>query len=183
MSQHLTILSKPAENMYGWRSLTARPVTCTAPTKPHMSPPLSGRAEATRLTETAHLAHASCLCLVLHRQDLLVGRAAHVRKAAMHSGKQAAEHARSVRLHLSFSSMQCAVERQQIVVQDGVMLTCSMWPVRVSLSWPEARSQILMVLSADPVANHSLPGSTATDLTHLHHMHTGSSRGIIVSQR
>lgn len=51
-----------------------------------------------------------------------------------------------------------------------------MWPVRVSLSCPEARSQILMVLSADPVANHSLPGSTATDLTHLNSVSEASSR-------
>jgi hypothetical protein len=27
-SQHLTCLSRPAENMYGWRGDTARPVTC-----------------------------------------------------------------------------------------------------------------------------------------------------------
>lgn len=68
-SQHLTILSKPQENMYGWRGLTANPVTC------------------------------------------------------------------------------------------------SICPVSVSLSCPEARSQILMVRSALPVQNHSFPGSTATERT------------------
>ena len=40
-----------------------------------------------------------------------------------------------------------------------------MWPVRVSLSCPEARSQILIVRSALPVANHSFVGSTATQRT------------------
>eukprot|EP00955_Chlamydomonas_euryale_P101055 365321-Chlamydomonas_euryale.AAC.22 len=37
-----------------------------------------------------------------------------------------------------------------------------MCPVSVSRSCAVARSQILIVRSADPVANHSLPGSTAT---------------------
>lgn len=45
--------------------------------------------------------------------------------------------------------------------------TCSMWPVSVTFSCPVARSQTLMVRSAEPVANHSLPGSTARDRTHL----------------
>mmetsp|Transcript_9485 Transcript_9485/g.19646 ORF Transcript_9485/g.19646 Transcript_9485/m.19646 type:complete len:215 (-) Transcript_9485:279-923(-) len=44
-------------------------------------------------------------------------------------------------------------------------VTCSICPVRVSLSWPEARSQILMVRSALPVQNHSLLGSTAIERT------------------
>ena len=34
-----------------------------------------------------------------------------------------------------------------------------------SLSFPEARSQILITLSAAPVANHSFPGSMAQHLT------------------
>ena len=37
-----------------------------------------------------------------------------------------------------------------------------MWPVRESLSAPDARSQILMTRSPAPVANQVLPGSTAT---------------------
>lgn len=40
--------------------------------------------------------------------------------------------------------------------------TVEMWPVRESLSAPDARSQILMTRSPAPVANHWLPGSTAT---------------------
>jgi hypothetical protein len=36
-----------------------------------------------------------------------------------------------------------------------------MCPVRVSLSSPLARSQTLMVRSAEPVTNHSFPGSKA----------------------
>ena len=44
-----------------------------------------------------------------------------------------------------------------------------------------------MVLSADPVANHSLPGSTATDLTHLNSvseawrtLHAGVNRDVVL---
>jgi hypothetical protein len=44
-------------------------------------------------------------------------------------------------------------------------VTCSMCPVSVSLSVPLAVSQILMVRSPEPVANHSLPGSKATERT------------------
>lgn len=43
-----------------------------------------------------------------------------------------------------------------------------MCPVSVSLSCPVARSQILMVRSAEPVTNHSLPASTARQRTGLH---------------
>ena len=35
-----------------------------------------------------------------------------------------------------------------------------MWPVRVSFSVPDAKSQILIVRSADPVTNHWFVGST-----------------------
>ena len=45
--------------------------------------------------------------------------------------------------------------------------TCSMCPVSVSLSWPLARSQTLIVRSADPVTNHSLLLSNARLRTHL----------------
>lgn len=45
--------------------------------------------------------------------------------------------------------------------------TCSMCPVSVTFSCPVAKFQTLMVRSAEPVANHSLPGSTARDRTHL----------------
>mmetsp|Transcript_7704 Transcript_7704/g.28097 ORF Transcript_7704/g.28097 Transcript_7704/m.28097 type:complete len:296 (-) Transcript_7704:82-969(-) len=44
-------------------------------------------------------------------------------------------------------------------------VTCSMCPVKVSFSCPDARSQILIVRSALPVANHSFDGSTVTLLT------------------
>ena len=40
-----------------------------------------------------------------------------------------------------------------------------MWPVSVSLSVPDARSQILIVRSADPVTNQWLVGSTAMQRT------------------
>ena len=40
--------------------------------------------------------------------------------------------------------------------------TVEMWPVNESLSSPDAKSQILMTRSPAPVANHLLPGSTAT---------------------
>ncbi len=40
-----------------------------------------------------------------------------------------------------------------------------MWPVSVSFREPEARSQILIVRSPAPLANHSFPGSTARALT------------------
>ena len=36
----------------------------------------------------------------------------------------------------------------------------------VSFKVPEAKSQIFIVRSAEPVMNHSLPGSTATERTH-----------------
>lgn len=42
-----------------------------------------------------------------------------------------------------------------------------MCPVSVSFSWPLAVSQILMVRSAEPVQNHSLAGSNATERTQL----------------
>ena len=42
-----------------------------------------------------------------------------------------------------------------------------MWPVSVSFSCPVATSQILIVRSAEPVQNHSLLGSNASDRTHL----------------
>ena len=42
-----------------------------------------------------------------------------------------------------------------------------MWPVSVSRSCPVARSQILIVRSAEPVTNHSLPASTARHRTGL----------------
>ena len=41
-------------------------------------------------------------------------------------------------------------------------LTVDTCPVKDNLSFPEARSQILITRSAEPVQNHSLPGSTAT---------------------
>mmetsp|Transcript_10937 Transcript_10937/g.26270 ORF Transcript_10937/g.26270 Transcript_10937/m.26270 type:complete len:230 (-) Transcript_10937:160-849(-) len=41
-----------------------------------------------------------------------------------------------------------------------------MWPVSVSLSSPDARSQTFSVLSPAPVTNHSFPGSTQTQRTH-----------------
>jgi hypothetical protein len=44
---------------------------------------------------------------------------------------------------------------------------CSMWPVSVSRSCPVAKSQILIVRSAEPVTNHSLPASTAMHRTGL----------------
>lgn len=37
--------------------------------------------------------------------------------------------------------------------------------MRVIFNWPEARSQSLIVLSAEPVQNHSFPGSNAIVLT------------------
>jgi hypothetical protein len=40
-----------------------------------------------------------------------------------------------------------------------------MCPVKVSFSCPLARSQILIVRSAEPVANHSFDGSTVTERT------------------
>lgn len=40
-----------------------------------------------------------------------------------------------------------------------------MWPVRVRRNEPEARSQILIVRSPAPLANHWFPGSTARLLT------------------
>lgn len=40
--------------------------------------------------------------------------------------------------------------------------TVEMWPVKLSLSSPLARSQILITRSPAPVANHLFPGSTAT---------------------
>src|SRR5436190_21974327 len=43
--------------------------------------------------------------------------------------------------------------------------TVEMCPVRVSRRFPDARSQILIVLSPAPLANHSLPGSTVRALT------------------
>lgn len=43
-------------------------------------------------------------------------------------------------------------------------LTVLTWPVSDKRSLPLAKSQILITLSAEPVANHSLPGSTATHL-------------------
>merc|ERR1719154_309065 len=45
-------------------------------------------------------------------------------------------------------------------------LTTDTWPVRDNFNFPLAKSQILMTLSAAPVANHSFPGSTVTHLTH-----------------
>src|ERR1700733_6133627 len=43
--------------------------------------------------------------------------------------------------------------------------TVDMWPVSVSRKLPEAKPHILIVLSPAPLANHSLPGSTARALT------------------
>jgi len=43
--------------------------------------------------------------------------------------------------------------------------TVEICPVRVSRKFPEARSHILIVRSPAPLANHSLPGSTARLLT------------------
>jgi hypothetical protein len=48
-------------------------------------------------------------------------------------------------------------------VTARTVFTC---PVRVTFSVPDARSHTLMVRSADPVTNHSLPGSTAAHRTH-----------------
>ena len=66
----------------------------------------------------------------------------------------------------------CGVE---VGVSDGKVLavrgdtasprTVEMCPVNVSLNCPEARSQILMVLSPAPLANHLFSGSTASART------------------
>ena len=40
-----------------------------------------------------------------------------------------------------------------------------MWPVKEIFSYPEARSQNFIVLSADPVAKKLLQGDIAIDLT------------------
>ena len=77
---------------------------------------------------------------------------------------------RHVRVPLFVSTFLVQASRA-LSLQIG-LLACSMWPVRVSFSCPVARSQIFIVRSADPVTNHSLPGSTATERTHLQ---TGSN--------
>lgn len=46
-------------------------------------------------------------------------------------------------------------------------VTCSICPINVNFNVPDAVSHIFIVLSADPVTNHSLPGSKAMDRTHL----------------
>lgn len=48
-----------------------------------------------------------------------------------------------------------------------IYVTCSMCPVSVRRRVPLAVSQILMVRSPLPVANHSFPGSNAMERTHL----------------
>ena len=45
-------------------------------------------------------------------------------------------------------------------------VTCSMWPVRVNFSAPDAVSHTFIVRSPEPVTNHSLPGSNAMLRTH-----------------
>ena len=57
-----------------------------------------------------------------------------------------------------------AEKRYGCLVETASPRTVETWPVRESLSLPEARSHILITRSAAPVTNHSLPGSTATDL-------------------
>ena len=47
--------------------------------------------------------------------------------------------------------------------------TCSMCPVKVSFSCPDARSQNFIVLSPDPLTNQALVGSTASERTALNH--------------
>ena len=44
-------------------------------------------------------------------------------------------------------------------------VTCSMCPVKVSFSPPDAKSHTLIVLSADPVTNHELAGSKQIERT------------------
>ena len=55
--------------------------------------------------------------------------------------------------------------RYGCLLETARPLTTETWPVRETLSLPLAKSQILITLSAAPVANHSFPGSIAQQRT------------------